>query len=87
MSFTPDVVRDLVRRKPFVPLQLVTTTGESYTIDRPDMVFLTIRSLMLGTPSRRNPLIADDMTHVALVNIDELRELDLPAASVSNSSE
>jgi hypothetical protein len=62
-----------------VPVRIVTTTGQTYDIPHPDLVFIARRFLEVGTPDRDNPTVADMVTRVALVHVTELQ--DLPAAA------
>lgn len=75
MIFTPDDIRARFREQPFQPVRIVTTTGQTYDIHHPDLVFVASHFLMVGTPSRRRPDVADQVTRVALVHVTELRDL------------
>lgn len=75
MIFTPEDVKARLRDKPFTPVQIATTTGETYDVYHPDLVFVAERFLIVGTPSSKNPTLADQVTRVALVHVAELRDL------------
>jgi hypothetical protein len=75
MLFTPDQVKARLREQPFVPVQIVTTTGQTYDIYHPDLVLVTLEYLMVGRPSANNPAFADLVTRVALAHVTELRDL------------
>jgi hypothetical protein len=83
MIFTPDDVRTRLREQPFTPVQLVTTTGQTYDIYHPDMVLVASHFLIVGTPNKVNPAYADQVTRLALVHLAELR--DLPPANASTN--
>jgi len=86
MIFTPDLVKARLREQPFIPLQIVTTTGQTYDVHHPDLVFVTDESLIVGLPSAKYPTIAAGLvTRVALAHVTELRDL-ARAASQSNGS-
>ncbi len=70
-------IRARLRKQPFTPARFVTTTGETYDVRHPDMVLLGRNSVMIGTPSKKEPWVAEDITRVALLHVTELR--DLPA--------
>lgn len=77
MIFTPEDVQSRLREKPFRPVRIVTTTDQQYDIYHPDLVFVALRFLIVGTPSSDNPTLADQVTRLALARVTELR--DLPA--------
>ena len=82
--FTPDNIQSRLREKPFIPMRIVTTTGQTYDIYHPDLVFVAERFLIVGTPSPTNPARADEVTRVAIMHVTEMRDLPLPAAPPTN---
>lgn len=80
MIFTAEDVQSRLRIKPFVPVRIVTTTGQTYDIYHPDLVFVARRFIEVGTPDRDNPTVADAVSRVALVHLTELRDLPTPVA-------
>ena len=76
--FTIEDIDARLRSKPFIPLRIVTTTGQTYDIAHPELVVVARRYLFIGLPSAEDPLHAEDVTRVALMHITEIR--DLPAA-------
>jgi hypothetical protein len=81
MIFSAEDVQARLRSQPFVPLRLVTTTGQTYDIHHPDLVLVTRRFLEVGTPDPNNPTVADNVTRVALVHLTELHDLPRPVTS------
>lgn len=79
MIFTPDDVRTRLRERPFPPFRIVTSTGETYDIRHPDLVFVARRFLIVGLPSADDETLAEQVTRVALVHVTELRDLPSPA--------
>jgi len=75
MIFTADDVQSRLRTQPFVPVRLVTTTGQSYDIYHPDLVLVGRRDLTVGLPSEENPAQYEQVTRLALVHLYELRDL------------
>ncbi len=86
MIFTPDDILTRLRERPFSPVRIVTTTGQTYDVPHPDLVFVARRFLIIGTPSSDHPTLADAVTRVALVHVTELRDLPTPAAPPTDSS-
>ncbi|MBV9123306.1 MAG: hypothetical protein JO112_08115 [Planctomycetes bacterium] len=76
--FTPDDLKARFRDKPFNPVRIVTTTGQTYDIFHPDLVLVTRRFLEVGTPSTDDPALADQVTRVAILHITELQDLPKP---------
>ncbi len=87
MIFTPELVKDRLRGQPFTPVQIVTTTGQTYDIRHPDLVVVALDFLMIGLPSSKDPAIATGhFTRVALAHVAELRDLARLNAPQSNGS-
>lgn len=84
MIFTPDDVQARLRDRPFLPVRIVTTTGETYDIRHPDLVLVGRRFLIVGMPSIENVSQAEQVTRVPLVHITELR--DLPSSTPPSSN-
>ena len=81
MIFSAEDVQSRLRSQPFVPMRIVTTTGQIYDILHPDLVLVTRRFLEVGTPDPNNPTVADNVTRVALVHVTELQDLPRPVAA------
>jgi hypothetical protein len=78
MIFTPDDVQARLRERPFTPVRIVTTTGQTFDVHHPDLVLVARGFLIVGLPSSENPSQADQVTRVALVHVAELRDLPNP---------
>ena len=70
---TADTFREILKRAPFEPLRVVMSSGESYEVMHPEMVFVTARSLILAIPDPSHPegerLAFCSYIHVAHVEI------------------
>ena len=77
--FRPEDIQSRIRQRPFTPLRLVTSTGQTYDIYHPELVMVGQRDLMVGMASAKNPSTYDDVTRVAILHVTELR--DLPAST------
>jgi hypothetical protein len=86
MVFTPDDIKTRLRYQPFTPMRIVTTTGQTYDIYHPDLVWVGQRFLMVGSPSPEDPSIFDQVTRLALAHVTELRDLPRVTAPPSNGS-
>ena len=49
--FTPDEIQARLREQPFIPLRVVTSSGQMYDITHPDLVLVGRRSLFSGFTS------------------------------------
>ena len=73
--FTIEDIKKRVRQKPFRPLRIVTTAGESYEVSHPELIMIGLRDLQIGMASRRDPAVYDDWACVPRVHISCIEEL------------
>jgi hypothetical protein len=78
--FHPDQIQSRIQQRPFVPLRIVTSSGESYDVRHPELVMVGRRELVIGTPSNRNPLQFDGINRVAIMHVTDLQDLPVPSA-------
>ena len=52
---TAETFREILHHAPFEPFRVVMSSGESYNIMHPEMVFVTARSLVLAIPDPTHP--------------------------------
>jgi hypothetical protein len=76
--FRIEEIQGRLRERPFVPLRIVTSSGESYDVAHPDLVLVGERSLILGTASNSNPTIFSAASRVAIMHITDLQDLPVP---------
>jgi hypothetical protein len=67
--FTPSQIKDRVRQQPFVPLRIVTSSGEAYEVRHPDLVWIGTREIHVGMPSAKDPTIFDSHSRIARVSL------------------
>jgi hypothetical protein len=85
MIFTADDVRARIRSEPpFQPVQLVTSTGQTYDIYHPELVLFARHFMYIGLPTKKNPYVAEQITRLAYVHLAEMRDLPLPPQSGGN---
>jgi hypothetical protein len=85
MIFTADDVHARIRSEsPFQPVQLVTTTGQTYDIYHPELVLFARHFMYIGLPTKKNSYVADNVTRLAYVHLAEMRDLPLPPQPGSN---
>ena len=84
--FTSDDVQTRLRERPFQPVRIITSTGQTYDVFHPDLVLVGRRFLIIGIPSGDNPSQAEMVTRVAMVHVTELRDLPAPMSPPANSA-
>ena len=84
--FTAEDIQSRMRGRPFIPVRIVTSTGETYDVYHPDLVMTGRRFLMIGLPASDNPTVADQVTRVAMVHVAELRVLPAVAPPADGST-
>jgi hypothetical protein len=77
--FTADAIQTRVRERPFVPLRIVTSAGQSFDIYHPDLIMIGSRALLVGTASSANPTQFEQVTRVAIMHVTALQDLPTPA--------
>jgi hypothetical protein len=85
--FTADHIYERMQDRPFKPLRIVTSSGESYDVYHPELVVVGERYLFVGTASSRNPRVFDTSSHVSLSHITALEELPVKAHPRGNGQE
>lgn len=83
--YRPQDIRDRLREQPFRPLRLVLTTGQTYDIDHPDLLWVTQRDVHVGLPNKDDPTLPDQTTRVAILHLVEMRDLVKPPTASGNS--
>jgi hypothetical protein len=73
--FTADDIQARIRQRPFVPMRIVTSTGQTYDIQHPELLMVGRRWLIVGTGSAENPTQADQATRIAMLHVTELQDL------------
>ena len=78
---TADAVFARLRRRPFVPFRLILTSGTTYDVLHPEMLFVTKSGLTVAIYDRGQPASPDEIpTREALVSFLHIAATeDLPA--------
>lgn len=84
--FTADVIQTRLRERPFVPLRIVTSSGQSYDITHPDLVLVGRRDLIIGTASNDNPGQYETASRVALLHVTDLQDLPRQSTPEKNGA-
>jgi len=79
--FSPDDIQARLRQRPFVPLRIVTTTGQTYDIHNPELMMVGRHYLIVGMPSKENPTQLEQDTRVAIIHVVEIQDLPTSPAT------
>jgi hypothetical protein len=84
--FTADNIQARLREKPFTPVRVVTSSGQSYDVTHPDLVLVGRRFLIIGTASNENPSQFETASRVAILHITDVQDMPHGAPPESNGS-
>lgn len=84
--FTADDIHTRLRERPFVPLRIITSSGQAYDITHPDLVLIGRRSLIVGTASTENPAHFDSANRIAILHISDLQVIAPSAAKTGDTN-
>jgi len=73
--FTPQRIYSLVKAKPFKPLMLMTSDGQSHIIRHPDFVRWFADHLDIGFPIEENNYLLDRSERLAYEHITSITEV------------
>lgn len=82
--FNADDIQARIKEQPFVPVRIVTSSGQMFNVYHPDLVMVGRRSLTIGTASTENPRQYELTTRVAVMHVTALQDLPSPTARPSN---
>ena len=77
--FTADDIQARLHERPFVPVRIVTSSGQSYDVSHPDLVLVGRRFLIIGTASNENPSQIEAASRMAVMHVTDLQ--DVPNAA------
>jgi hypothetical protein len=84
--FSADDIQNRLREKPFVPLRVVTSSGQSYDITHLDLVLVGRRSLIIGLVSNDNPSQFETASRVAVMHVTDLQDIPARAPTDTNGT-
>ncbi len=77
--FSADDIQSRIKERPFKPVRIVTSAGQSFDVDHPDLVMVGRRDLIVGTASVEDPGQYERVTRVAIMHVTALEDLPTPA--------
>ena len=86
--FNAESIKARVNGQPFVPLRIITSSGQAYDITHPDLVMVGKQRLVIGTASNDNPGPGyfDTTSMVSILHVTDIQELLTPAKSGNNGA-
>ena len=79
---SPEVLRNEIRRQPFVPLRLHLTDGKVYDIRHPEMVLIKQREVYVGRETAPGSGVAAECDLVSLLHVVRVETVgQAPSAS------
>ena len=81
---TREELQDSARRQPFEPFRIILTTGATYDIRHPDLIWIGQRSAMIGLTNDPNGTAYDRSIKVDLFHIVGIEELPVSPPPSSN---
>ena len=85
--FTADDIQARVRVRPFVPLRIVTSAGQTFDVYHPDLIMIGRRDVMVGRASTDNAGVYEQATRLAIMHITALEDLAIPSLPPSNGQQ
>jgi hypothetical protein len=82
--FSADDIQARLRVRPFIPVRIVTSSGQSYDVRHPDLILVGRRDLTIGTPRNENPTQYEATSRVAILHITDLQDIPNPTPSDMN---
>lgn len=71
------------KQRPFTPVRVVTSAGETYDVMHPDLVLVGQRELVIGIGTSDEPQHHDRLARVSILHITAMDDLPAPASGPS----
>jgi hypothetical protein len=76
---TVQTFREMLGRRPFQPVKLTLSSGQSYEIRHPEMAFLTRTSILIGTDIAEDGL-PQEFKIISLLHVASMEPISSEAA-------
>jgi hypothetical protein len=77
----------LIRRKPFQPIRLHLTTGQTYDIRHPEFIIIQRQSAEVGVDPDLKTGVVDRVEYISLLHVVRAHNIDLSAPSTKGNGE
>lgn len=74
-------IRDRLRKSPFVPFRIVTSSGDAYTVLHPEFAIVTKRWVAVATPAKPDDDEVDRLHTLSMLHITALEDMPSEAAA------
>jgi hypothetical protein len=85
--FTADNIEARVRGRIFVPLRIVTSSGETYDVYHPNLIMVGRREVVIGRPASGSSTHYEQLTRIAIMHITALEDLPMGAPPSGNGQQ
>jgi hypothetical protein len=82
--FSSNDIQARIQERPFRPLRVVTSSGQSYDVRHPELVIVGRRDMIIGTGSNDNPTVYEVANRVAIMHVTDLQDLPEPSTPGKN---
>lgn len=73
--FTFKEISARIKQRPFAPVRIVMSSGESYDVLHPDLVMVGQREVAIGIASSKNPEIFTSLARTSILHIAAMEDL------------
>jgi hypothetical protein len=81
--FSSDDIQRRLRQSPFIPVRIISSSGQTFDVVHPDLVLVGRRDITIGMASSENPAQYEQTTRVPSMHVTALE--DLPMSSATRS--
>lgn len=82
--FTASDIQARIKKQPFIPVRIVTSSGEHYDVTHPELLAVGKRTLFVGDASEEAPSVYDRFSIVSLMHVTALEDLPKLSAAPTN---
>lgn len=81
--FSMNEISQRFAQRPFIPVRLVTSSGETYEVKHPDLVLVGQREVVIGIATPEEPRHHDRLARVSIRHIVAMKDLSTSAGEQS----
>lgn len=85
--YTGQDVKNRLKMQPFVPFRILTSGGNTFDVTHPDLVWVGVREIHVGTAHPDHPSLYDMTTRLAIMHIIGLQDLAVPSGPPGSNGE
>src|SRR6476661_2122870 len=81
LTMSPNVLKAILKKQPFEPFRIVQSDGTGYDINHPDLLWVGLREVLVGLPSKSDPDLFERMLTLDLLHVIRTEPLSKKAKS------